>query len=220
MASHPYSHYPALGAHQRPAIRQALPGDLSAVSRILEDAARWLHDRGIDQWPPGLPSLSSDRIRAQIARGETYLVVSDRGDPIATIAVAADGDPDYWSAAELAEPAVYVSKAAVVRSRGGEGLGGLILRWVVDQAAVRGARWVRLDISKTNPALQAYYRARGWAYLRLADAPHRRGGVLFQRAATLDPEARAALIRAARARTWPYPARAAVTRSSPTSITW
>jgi len=137
-------------------IGRASSADLAAVLEILDGAARWLHQQGIDQWPTGLPSLSPDRIAAQIQRGETYLISEDCA-PIATIAVSAAGDPDYWTAAELAEPAVY--------------------------------------ISKTNPRLETYYRAQGWTYVRTADASHRRGGVLFQRAATPDPEARAALSR-------------------------
>jgi antitoxin (DNA-binding transcriptional repressor) of toxin-antitoxin stability system len=176
------------------AIRQAAAADLPAVTHILQNTARWLHERGIDQWPPGLPSLGPDQIAARIAQGETYLVTSEHGDPIATITAAASGDPDYWNPAELAEPAVYISKAAVIRSRAGEGLGALVLRWIIDQAAVCGTRWARLDTSKTNPALQAYYQAQGWTYLRTADTLHRRGGVLFQRAAAPDLEARAALI--------------------------
>jgi len=163
-------------------IRQAVSADLPAVLQILEDAARWLRERGI----PG-------RIGAQIARGDTYLVISEYGVPVATIAASPSGDPDYWSPAELGEPAVYISKTAVIRSRAGEGLGALVLRWIVDQAAARGARWARLDTSKTNPALQAYYQAQGWTYIRTADAPHRRGGVLFQRATAPDPETRAVL---------------------------
>ncbi len=175
-------------------IGRASSADLAAVLEILDGAARWLHQQGIDQWPTGLPSLSPDRIAAQIQRGETYLISEDCA-PIATIAVSAAGDPDYWTAAELAEPAVYISKTAVIRSRAGAGVGALVLRWVVDQAAAQDARWARLDISKTNPRLETYYRAQGWTYVRTADASHRRGGVLFQRAATPDPEARAALSR-------------------------
>ncbi len=76
-------------------IGRASSADLAAVLEILDGAARWLHQQGIDQWPTGLPSLSPDRIAAQIQRGETYLISEDCA-PIATIAVSAAGDPDYW----------------------------------------------------------------------------------------------------------------------------
>jgi GNAT superfamily N-acetyltransferase len=175
-------------------VRQAGPADLDAVTAILADATRWLHASGIDQWPPGLPSHSPAALSAQIDRGETYLVTGQDQVPAATIALSAHGDPDYWTAAELADStAVYVQKAAVIRSRAGEGIGALLLRWIVDRAALNGAKWARLDTSKTNPAIGNYYRAQGWTYLRTADAPHRRGGILFQRAAVPELAARVAL---------------------------
>lgn len=173
-------------------IRLAVPADQPAVLEILHGAACWLHERGYDQWPEGSPSLSPGQIGAQIARGETYLVSEGRA-PVATIAVSADGDPDFWTEAELAEPAVYISKAAVVRRRAGAGIGDLTLRWVIDRAATQGARWGRLDAWRTNTDLHAYYQQRGWDYLRTVELAGRKSGALFQRPATPDPEARTAL---------------------------
>jgi GNAT superfamily N-acetyltransferase len=173
-------------------IRQAVPDDTATVHAILHHAASWLHQRGYNQWPDGSRSLSYDQLLRQIGRGETY-VISDGPDPVATIAVTSQGDPDFWTPAELAQPAVYISKAAVVRSRAGQGLGALILRWVVGQAAEQGAIWARLDAWRSNRELHAYYRSQGWDYLRTVDLPHRRSGALFQKAAYADPQARSAL---------------------------
>jgi GNAT superfamily N-acetyltransferase len=174
-------------------IRRAIPDDTATVHAILRHAASWLHERGYDQWPDGSPSLSYDQLLRQIGRGETWLV-SDGRDPIATIAVTSQGDPDFWTPDELAEAAAYISKAAVVRSQAGKGLGALILRWVVDHAAEQGAVWARLDAWRTNHELHAYYLRQGWDYLRTVGPPHRRSGALFQRPADADPQARAALI--------------------------
>jgi GNAT superfamily N-acetyltransferase len=238
-------------------VHQAVRADLPAVLDILADVTRWLHARGIDQWPPGLPSHSPELIGLHIDRGETYLVTGEHQAPIATIAMSDRGDPDlattvsfgptmtapfgstwrhrdgsmwprfqaaprrrdwsgpgpnqadmrlpmirvgplqgvqvgptqavlatdYWTTAELADPAaVYIHKAAVIRSHAGDGIGALMLRRVIDLAADVGARVARLDTSKTNPTIGDYYRRQGWTYLRTS-APHRRGGVLFQHAA-------------------------------------
>jgi GNAT superfamily N-acetyltransferase len=170
-------------------IRQAVPADIQTVLSILRSAADWLHSRGYDQWPDGSPSLGLDRIRSQIARGDFWLVSTD-DDPTAVIAISWEGDQDFWTAEELAEPAVYLAKAAIVRRSAGEGIGALLLRWACDWAARHGARWARLDAWKTNADLHAYYRALGWDYLRTVDAPGRNSGALFQRPAVLDPEAR------------------------------
>jgi GNAT superfamily N-acetyltransferase len=170
-------------------IRRAAPDDLLTVHSMLHATAGWLHQRGYDQWPDRSPSLTYDRLAEQIRQGETY-IVSDGRDPVATIAVSPAGDPDFWTAEELAEPAVYCSKAAVTRR--GEGLGALLMRWVIDRASMQGVRWARLDAWRTNHELQDYYRRTGWTYVRASDLPHRKSGALFQVATAPDPEARAA----------------------------
>lgn len=175
-------------------IRRAVPGDLRTVTSILYAVARWLHRQGHDQWPDGSPSLGPVRIGGQIDSGEFWIVSEDR-DPLAVIALSPFGDIDFWSPAELAEPAVYISKAAVLRKAVGRGLGAMLLRWAVDRAAQEGVDRVRLDVWKTNTGLQDYYRRQGWTYLRTAEADGRNSGALFCRVARLDPEAYEAFTR-------------------------
>ena len=173
-------------------IRRASITDLPVVLGVLREAQDWLHGRGCDQWPDGSPNFGPDRIGAQIGRGE-FWIASDEAGPVATIAMSTDGDPDFWTDGELAEPAVYLSKAAVVRRRAGEGVGALVLRWVTDKATRDGVKWLRLDAWRTNEALHDYYRRQGWAYLRTVDTPGRKSGALFQRPAGEDPGAQVAL---------------------------
>ena len=172
-------------------IRQAVPADLMTVGGILRSVSDWLHSRGYDQWPTGSPSLGPAKLGEQIARGEFWVVAGD-DDPVAVIAISSTGDTDFWTLEELAEPACYVSKAAVVRRRAGEDLGALLLRWACDWAAGTGARLVRLDAWKTNQELHSYYRRQGWRYLRTVHAPNRNSGALFQRDAVTDLDARTA----------------------------
>ena len=172
-------------------IRRAGWGDLGTVLGILHAAADVLHERGYDQWPDGSPSLGPERVGAQIKRGE-FWVASDGAGPVAVIAVSRDGDPDFWTPAELAEPAVYLSKAAVLPSQAGRGIGALLFRWATDYAARLGVGWVRLDAWRTNADLHDYYRRRGWEEVRAMDVPGRKSGVLFARRAMADLEAREA----------------------------
>ncbi|SRR6266566_3468026 len=53
-------------------------------------------------------------------------------------------------------------------------------------------------------ALHAYYRQQGWAYVRTVDIPGRNSGALFQRLASPDPEARAALARLPECQDWSH----------------
>lgn len=171
-------------------IRRAVPGDLRTVLAILHSVSRWLHQRGYEQWPEGSPSLGPVRIGAQISRGE-FWIASEGRDPIAVIAISGTGDADFWSAAELAEAGAYISKAAVVRTSAGRGIGAMLLRWGVDRASADGAALVRLDVWRTNTDLQAYYLRHGWKHVRTASPEGRNSGALFQRPAGPDLVARA-----------------------------
>jgi hypothetical protein len=173
-------------------VRPATAADLAAVHEILHDVADWLHEQGYDQWPHDSASLGPERLAAQISHNEMHLVL-DGVRLVGTIAVSAHGDSDFWTPRELAEPAVYISKAAIVRQRAGESLGAVVLRWVVDQANMQGARWARLDAWRTNTALHAYYTGQGWDYLRTVAVAGRNSGALFQKLALSDPQAQAAL---------------------------
>ncbi len=169
-------------------IRLATRADLADVLDLLNAAASWLHHRGLDQWPDG---FDEQRIGPMVDQGEVW-VVHDDGQAVATVTISPDGDPDFWSPAELAAPAHYIAKLAISRDHAGHGLGALLLRWTVDHAAREGMKWARLDAWKTNPGLHDFYARAGWTYLRTADLPHRRSGTLFQRPAHSDPEAYAA----------------------------
>ena len=172
-------------------IRRAVPGDLRTVTAILRSVAGWLHRQGYDQWPDDSPSFTPMRIGGQIDRGEFWVVSEDR-DPIAVIALSRFADADFWTFAEAEQPAVYVSKAAVLRKAAGRGLGAMMLRWAVDRAAGYGVGVVRLDVWRTNAELQDYYRRQGWTYLRTEETAGRNSGALFCRRAAIDPEAREA----------------------------
>ncbi len=166
-------------------LSRATCADLEDVLGLLNGAAERLHGRGISQWPC---PFGAGRIGPLIARGEV-LLAREEDVPVVTGAVSADGDPDFWSPCELAEPASYVSKVA--RADGFPGAGEWLLRWITDAAAERGDTWVRLDAWRTNPRLHAYYAARRWYHLRTEDVPGRNSGALFQRLALPDPQARA-----------------------------
>ena len=90
-------------------IRRAVPGDLRTVLSILHSVQRWLREQGQEQWPDGSPSLGPHRIGRQIKDGE-FWIASDGPDPVAVIALSRNADLDFWTPAEVAEPAMYVSK--------------------------------------------------------------------------------------------------------------
>lgn len=170
-------HRSRLGSHL--VIKKAEESDLDTVIQLWEHAAAWLKDRGIEQWgyPPRV-----ERIKANIARGECFLVWDD-GVPVATMTVDEFADPDFWSEEEAREPAFYVHRMAVRRDASGQELGSALLDWASERATEHGKQWLRLDAWRTNNGLQDYYRARGFEPLRTVEVEGRGSGALFQRPA-------------------------------------
>ncbi len=80
------------------------------------------------------------KVTQAIAAGHVWLLY-DGGVLIATITAEPEGDRDFWTLTELAEPALYVSKLAVRRSHAGQVIGSLLLAWARDRAYRQGLRW-------------------------------------------------------------------------------
>jgi GNAT superfamily N-acetyltransferase len=163
-------------------IRKAEPADLDTLEELRAEAVEWLASRGLDQWQPGQPRVPTRQTTADaIARGSCYLAYGQDGQLVGTITVDNRADPEFWTPAERAEPALYVHRMIVPRHAAADGLGARLLDWANDQAASTGKRWLRLDAWKTNVALQRYYMRHGFTHVRTIDLSHRGSGALFQR---------------------------------------
>jgi ribosomal protein S18 acetylase RimI-like enzyme len=136
-------------------VRRAEPGDLDEVVAILSEAARWLLERGIRQWPDPFPH---DRVAALLDRGELYLARVG-GKPAATFALLWS-DPDFWG--EQPPVAGYVHVIAVRRAYAGLRLGERLLDWAEAQVAAAGRELLRLDCMRDNEVLKAYYERLGF----------------------------------------------------------
>ncbi|MGH3828032.1 MAG: GNAT family N-acetyltransferase [Pseudonocardiaceae bacterium] len=179
-------------------VNQASPDELPLVLNLLDEAARWLSERGIKQWPARFTDAEDwriERIRAYIDNGHTWLVHINT-TTVATFTLSA-ADPDYadgWP--DGPDTGLYIYRMATRRKFAGHDIGGHILDWSSARAAALGYRWLRLDCHRDNPALQGYYKAHGFervgTLVRVIDDPVsgdangryvRASGALFQRPA-------------------------------------
>lgn len=134
---------------------QADASDAAVLLQLRDDAARWLHERGIKQWAPGDVSLA--QLAAQAGSGEWYLLRGE--EPLAAVRLLRD-DPLFWE--EQAErPALYVHGLVTSRTAP-PGTGAGLLRWVECEAARGECEVIRLDCLESNEALRQYYEEQGY----------------------------------------------------------
>jgi GNAT superfamily N-acetyltransferase len=137
-------------------VRLAQANEIDAVLDVLADAATWLRERGIEQWPE---RFDADWVMPAIERSETWLAERD-GEVVGTLVVQWD-DPIFW--AGYPNDAGYLHRIAA-RDRGG-GVGAYLLRWAEQYTASHGKEFLRLDCIAENDALRAYYERAGYEHL-------------------------------------------------------
>jgi hypothetical protein len=173
-----------------PAVRslhheQIEPDQIEDALGPLDAAARWLIERGIEQWPPSF-SESPERSRKLIEEAEAgnVFVWYTLGRPVATATITSWQDPDFGPAwLDQTLPAQYLMRFAVSQTgrRLIPGLGARILDFALFLAETRGAHALRLDCSKSNERLHRYYFEHGFDRVGTVDLSHRKSGALFEK---------------------------------------
>ena len=140
-------------------ITRAVIADLEGVLDILNEAARWLASRGINQWR--VDGFPRELIAADISRGEVYIARSERR-AVGTFTLMWS-DELFWPGA--AEAAGYIHRIAVRRDT--RGLGIVLIKFAERATATTGRKLLRLDCFSGNAVLCNYYERAG--FVRRAD---------------------------------------------------
>ena len=134
---------------------RAKSDQIGQVLAVLDEAAAWLQERGVKQWPA---RFERSWIEDAIRRGDTWLL--NLGDKASGTVTLERSDP-VWDDAPPAA-ALYVHRMAVRRSAAG--LGAIILDLAADAARQRDLEALRLDCVASNDRLRAYYEAAGFVH--------------------------------------------------------
>ena len=134
-------------------IALAGPSDLDDVLDVLNETARWLTSRGINQWVDGFPRRL---IAADISRSEVYLARRERR-AVGTFTLQGS-DELFWPGATGASG--YIHRIAVRREA--RGLGVELLNTAERVTAASGRKSLRLDCFAGNDALCGYYERAGF----------------------------------------------------------
>ena len=142
----------------------ATPDEAGAVSRVLQEAARWITTWRSQLWDPAL--LGEDFVAPFIARGE-MLTLRTEGE-IAGVMILELEDPLFWPDRPPGE-AAYVHKLAVRRAQAGQGLAAALLEHGAELTRARGRHLLRLDC---HPDLAGYYTGLGFRPVDERDVRH------------------------------------------------
>ena len=136
-------------------IESARGEDLDEVAEILTGAARWLRERGIDQWPDPFPR---SRVDESFARGELFVARVD-GELAATFVLQWE-DELFWG--EQPPIAGYVHAVAVCRTHAG--IGRDLIAWAEQAVRDAGKPFLRLDCMRDNARIRRYYEELGFEH--------------------------------------------------------
>ncbi|MEH1122940.1 GNAT family N-acetyltransferase [Micromonospora sp. CPCC 206061] len=162
-------------------VRAGTSGDVAAVLAMLDNAVRWLVERGrVGQWGTELASTQARRIDAVTGwanDGSLYLACVE-GVPAGALAVGTA--PAYVPPAT--EPELYVNLLVTGRSFAGRGVGTTLLGHARDLAVARGIGLLRVDCyAGGDRALVRYYERAGFTATEPFTVGEWPGQVLEQR---------------------------------------
>jgi GNAT superfamily N-acetyltransferase len=140
-------------------IRQANREDAVVVLQILQEAARWLEQRGQTLWRDA--ELQPERVAMEVQEG-LYFLAEASGTAVGTMRFQLQ-DPDFWPEVPAGE-AAYVHRLAVRRSAAGGSVSSTLLRWAVDRTRTLGRRFLRLDTEASRARLRAMYEEFGFRH--------------------------------------------------------
>lgn len=145
-----------MSANSPLAITLAQTADLPLVLTILREAATWLWERDIPQWPP--EEFTEDAYAPLIGQGAIALAWKN-GQAVGTVTLLWS-DPEIWGPDD--GQAGYVHKLAVKRLAAGQGVSHALLAWAEAQVTQAGRRYVRLDCWAGSDALRQFYTNAGF----------------------------------------------------------
>ncbi len=143
-------------------VHPASPEELSAVVEIYDDAARWLHAKGIYYWAYPQPRWIRDLVARDIEDGCVFLCRTRADDRAVGTLRILWADPAMWP--EDVGNAGYIHGLAIRTEVRGRGLGVAMLEWAKGHLRAHARIFMRLDCEAGNPGLRRYYERLGFAF--------------------------------------------------------
>ena len=140
-------------------ISEAKKSDFASILHLIQKVARWLKQEQVQQWAEFLTGDGPQLLEKRFEEGEVY--IAEEGRRLVGVLVL-QWEDGFWGAKGLDDLAGYVHTMAVDREFAGKGVGAALMAKAELRCAEQGRRYVRLDCSKDNTKLCAYYERHGF----------------------------------------------------------
>ena len=147
--------------------RLAVPEDMPAIMKIVEDAQRFMHKNGVDQWVNGYPSRQE--FLPDMEKRACYVAVED-GKTAGVATLLFEPEKEYPNIREgrwlTADDALYgvIHRSAVSEDFRGRGVFKKLMGFLEGLAKEKGAVSVRVDTHRDNAVMRSALLKLGYVY--------------------------------------------------------
>ena len=141
--------------------------DIPAIIAIINDAKEYLASQKIDQWQNGYPN--AEQVANDIKNNESYVVVNDENEVIATAMFTTNPEPTYkiidgnWNIDENEKYGV-VHRMAIKKEFRKFGLATFMFHEFHIQLLEKNIKSLKIDTHEKNFGMQALIKKLGYTY--------------------------------------------------------
>ena len=141
--------------------------NIQNILKIINDAKVYLKSQEIDQWQNGYPNQT--QIEKDIAKNESYVLINDVNEVIATSMFSIRPEPTYkvidgnW---KIKEPEKYgiIHRLAIDKNHRNKGIASFILNEFHQQLNKQHVRSLKIDTHEDNHEMQYLVKKLGYVY--------------------------------------------------------
>ena len=158
--------------------------DIPAIIAIINDAKEYLASQKIDQWQNGYPN--AEQVANDIKNNESYVVVNDENEIIATAMFTTNPEPTYkiidgnWNIDENEKYGV-VHRMAIKKEFRKFGLATFMFHEFHMQLLEKKIKSLKIDTHEKNLGMQALIKKLGYTYCGIIYTNYHAKRVAFEK---------------------------------------
>ena len=158
--------------------------DIPAIIAIINDAKEYLASQKIDQWQNGYPN--AEQVENDIKNTESYVVVNDENEVIATAMFTTNPEPTYkiidgnWNIDENEKYGV-VHRMAIKKEFRKFGLATFMFHEFHMQLLEKKIKSLKIDTHEKNLGMQALIKKLGYTYCGIIYTNYHAKRVAFEK---------------------------------------